>query len=147
MTTPWRNYSGNLQKSSTSLVEQLKKKIEKLYGSQYPVAQCSLFNFFLKSLDQRCWRFSKVYLNNFYTELSSQIFDCHPRNFLIQKGKYWQCSQYLTLNPTCATPLHQVNNCNKIYTKIISTTGSLCLHLFNHPIHPMTHSPMSSFIR
>ena len=47
----------------------------------------SLFNFFLKFLDQRCWRFSEGYLNNFSTELSSQIFDCCPRNFLIQEER------------------------------------------------------------
>ena len=63
----------------------LRKKLNKLHGSQYPVAQCSLFKFFLKLLDQRCWTFSKGYLNNFSTELSSQIFDCCPRNFLIQE--------------------------------------------------------------
>ena len=44
-------------------------------------------NFFLKLLDQGCWRFSKGYLNNFSTELSTQIFDCCPRNFLIQEGR------------------------------------------------------------
>ena len=49
------------------------------------VEQCSLFNFFLKLLDQRCWRFSEGYPNNFSTKLSSQIFDCCPRNFLIQE--------------------------------------------------------------
>ena len=38
-----------------------------------------------KLLDQRCWRFSEGYLNNFSTELSSQIFNCCPRNFLIQE--------------------------------------------------------------
>ena len=27
----------------------------------------------------------KIYLNNFSTKLSSQIFDCYPRNFLIQE--------------------------------------------------------------
>ena len=58
--------------------------LNKLHGSQYPVAQCSIFKFFLKLLDQRCWRFFEGYLNNFSTELSSQIFGC-PRNFLIQE--------------------------------------------------------------
>ena len=42
---------------------------------------------FIKFLDQQCWRFSEVYLNNFSTELSSQIFDCCPRNFLIQEER------------------------------------------------------------
>ena len=46
---------------------------------------CSLFTFFLKLLDQQCWRFSEGYLNNFSTELSYQIFDCCPRNFSIQE--------------------------------------------------------------
>ena len=59
--------------------------LNKLRGSQYPVAQCSLFKFFLKLLDQWCWRFSEGYLNNFSTELSSQMFDCCPRNILIQE--------------------------------------------------------------
>ena len=39
-------------KFSTSLIQQLKKKFEKLCGSQYPVAPCSLFKFFLKLLDR-----------------------------------------------------------------------------------------------
>ena len=55
------------------------------FNVRYPVAQCSLFKFFLKLLDQQCWRFSEGYLNNFSTELSTQIFDCCPRNFLIQE--------------------------------------------------------------
>ena len=63
----------------------LRKNLNKLCGSQYPVAQCSLFKFFLKLLDQQCLRFSEGYLNNFSTELSTQIFDCCPRNFLIQE--------------------------------------------------------------
>ena len=40
---------------------------------------------FHKLLDQWWWRFSEGYLNNFSTELSTQIFDCCPRNFLIQE--------------------------------------------------------------
>ena len=48
---------------------------------------CSLFKFFLKLFNQRCWRFSEGYLNNFSTELSTQIFDCCPRNFLIQEER------------------------------------------------------------
>ena len=44
------------------------KNLNKLHGSQYPVAQCSYSIFFLKLLDQRCW-----------------IFDFCPRNFLIQE--------------------------------------------------------------
>ena len=46
---------------------------------------CSLFKFFLTLLDQWCWRFSEGYLNNLSTKLSSQIFDCCLRNFLIQE--------------------------------------------------------------
>ena len=33
------------------------------------------------------WIFSEDYLNNFSTELSSQIFDCCPRNFLIEEER------------------------------------------------------------
>ena len=43
--------------------------------------------FFLKLLDQGCGRCSEGYLNNFSTELSTQIFDCCPRNFLIQEER------------------------------------------------------------
>ena len=63
----------------------LRKNLNKVHGSQYPVAQCTLFKFFLKLLDQRCWRFSEGCLNNFSTELSTQIFNCCHRNFLIQE--------------------------------------------------------------
>ena len=58
----------------------------------------SLFKFFLKLMDQWCWRFSKGYLNNFSTELSSQIFDCCPRNFLIwekQNGNVVSTSHWI----------------------------------------------------
>ena len=73
-----------VKKSSTSLVQQLKEKIwincvvvsTLLHNAVYS-------NFFLKLLDQRCWRFFEDYLNNFSTELSTQI--CCPRNFLIQE--------------------------------------------------------------
>ena len=75
---PWENLQHHWSNN-------LRKNINELCGSQYPVAQCSLFKFFLKLLDQWCWRFSEGYLNNFSTELSSQIFDCCPRNFLIQE--------------------------------------------------------------
>ena len=55
---------------------QLKKKlVHKNCATGYWLPH-SLFNFFLKFLDQRYWRFSEGYLNNFSTELSSQIFDC-----------------------------------------------------------------------
>ena len=81
-----KKFLDNNQKSGmTAWSKNLRKKLNKLHGSQYPVAQCSLFKFFLKLLDQRCWRFSKGYLSNFSTELSSQIFDYCPRNFLIQE--------------------------------------------------------------
>ena len=73
---------GNLQHRWS---KNLRKNLNKLHGSQYPVAQYSFFKFFLKLFDQWCWRFSKGYLNNFSTELSSQIFDFCPRNFLIQE--------------------------------------------------------------
>ena len=72
-------------KSSTSLVQQLKKKlVHKNCATGYWPPH-SLFKFFLKFLDQWCSSFSKGYPNNFSTELSSQIFDCCPRNFLIQE--------------------------------------------------------------
>ena len=74
-------------KSSTSLVQQLKKKLVHKHCTTGYWLPRSLFKFFLKFLDQRCWRFSKGYLNNFSTELSSQIFDCCPRNFLIQEER------------------------------------------------------------
>ena len=44
-------------------------------------------NIFFQVLDQWCYRFSECYLNNFSTDLSSQIFDCYPRNFLIQEER------------------------------------------------------------
>ena len=53
-------------------------------GTDYQVVNS---NFFKKFLDQWCWRFSERYPNNFSTELSSQIFDCCPRNFLIQEER------------------------------------------------------------
>ena len=61
--------------------------MNKLIGSQYPIAPISLFTFFLKVLDQQCDKFPKGYPSNFSTELSSQIFDCCPRNFLIQEER------------------------------------------------------------
>ena len=64
-----------------------KKNLNKLHCATGYWLPCSLFKFFLKFLDQRCWRFSKGYLNNFSTELSSQIFYCCPRNFLIQEER------------------------------------------------------------
>ena len=74
-------------KSSTSLVQQLKKKlVHKNCATGYWLP-LSLFNFFLMFLDQRCWRFSEGYPNNFSTGLLSQIFDCCPRNFLIQEER------------------------------------------------------------
>ena len=54
---------------------------------------------FMENLDW-CWRFSEVYLNNFSTELSSQIFDCCPRNFLIQEkqnGNVFSTSHWIRL--------------------------------------------------
>ena len=65
----------------------LRKNVKKLIGSQYPFAQISFFTFFLTVLDRRCHKFSKGYSSNFSTELSSQIFDCCPRNFLIQEER------------------------------------------------------------
>ena len=73
------------RKSSTLLVQKLKKKLE--WTEWWSVPCCTIFvnSFFLKLLDQQCWRFSEGYLNNFSTKLSSLIFDCYPRNFLIQE--------------------------------------------------------------
>ena len=89
----FREISWNLKetvtfgKSSTSLVQQLKKKfVHKNCATGYWLP-LSLFKFFLKFLDQQCWRFSEGYLNNFSTKLSSQIFDCCPRNFLIHEER------------------------------------------------------------
>ena len=78
----------------------LRKNLNKLHCAKGYWLPISLFKFFLKLLDQQCWRFSKGYLNNFSTELSSQIFDCYPRNFY-SRSKDWQRSQYLPLNLTC----------------------------------------------
>ena len=75
------------RRSSTSLVQQLKKKlVYKNFATGY-WEPLSLFNFFLTFWDQWCWRFSEGYLNNFSTKLSSQIFDCCLRNFLIQEER------------------------------------------------------------
>ena len=63
------------------------KNLNKLFCATGYWLPCSLFKFFLKFLDQRYWRFSEGYLNSFSTELSSQICDCFPRNFLIQEGR------------------------------------------------------------
>ena len=65
----------------------LRKNLNKLCCATGYWLPCSLFKFFLKFLDQQCWRFSEGYLNNFSTELSSQICDCCPRNFLIQEER------------------------------------------------------------
>ena len=62
----------------------LRKNVNKLIGSQYPFAQISFFTFLLKVLN---WQCHKGYSSNFSTELSSQIFDCCPRNFLIQEER------------------------------------------------------------
>ena len=70
----------------TLLVQQLKKKIDhKNCATGYWLA-LSLFNFFRKVLDEWCHIFSEHYPSNFSTELSSEIFDCFNRNFLIQEG-------------------------------------------------------------
>ena len=45
------------------------------------------FKFILNFLNQQCNKFSKSYSNNFSTDLSSQIFYCCPRNFLIQEER------------------------------------------------------------
>ena len=84
------------------------KNLNKLCGSQYLVAQCSLFNFFLKLLEW-CWRFSEGYLNNFSTELSTEIFDCCLRNFLIQEkqnGNVVSTSHWIRL---VFTPVHKAS--------------------------------------
>ena len=64
-----------------------RKNLNKLHCATGYWLPRSLFKFFLKLLDQWCWRFSEGYMNNFSTELSSQIFDCCPRNFLIQEER------------------------------------------------------------
>ena len=59
----------------------------------------SLFTFFLKVLNQQCHIFSKGYFSNFSTDLSSQIFDCYPRNFVIQEegfGNVVSTSHWIT---------------------------------------------------
>ena len=61
------------------------KHLNKLHCATGYWLPCSLFKFFLKLLDQRWWKFSEGYLNHFSTKLSSQIFDCCPRKFLIQE--------------------------------------------------------------
>ena len=66
-------------------VQQLKKKIVHKNCATGFWLPLSLFKLFLKVLDQQCHKFSKGYLSNFSTELSSQTFDCCPRNFLIQE--------------------------------------------------------------
>ena len=75
------------RKSATSFVQKLKKILNKLHCATGYWLPCSLFKIFLKFLDQQCWRFSEGYLNNFSTELSPKIFDCCPRNFLIQEER------------------------------------------------------------
>ena len=65
----------------------LRKNVNKLIGNQYPFAQISFFTFFLTVLDRWCHKFSEGYSSNFSTELSSQIIDCCPRNFLIQEER------------------------------------------------------------
>ena len=65
----------------------LRKNLNKLHCSTGYWLLRSLFKFFLKFLDQWCWRFCESYLSNFSTKLSSQIFDCCPRNFLIQEER------------------------------------------------------------
>ena len=69
----------------TTFVQQLKKKIVHTNHATGYWLPLSLFKFFLKFLDQWCYRFSKGYPNNFSTKLSSQICDCCPRNFLVQE--------------------------------------------------------------
>ena len=78
----FRQPSENLQHRWSN---NLRKNLNKLHCATGYWLPSSLSKFFLKLLDQRCWRFSKGYLNNFSTELSTQIFDCCPRNFLIQE--------------------------------------------------------------
>ena len=63
-------------------------------------------NFFLSFWTNDVDDFPKGYLNNFSTELSSQIFDCCPRNFLIQEERisnvvstsHWIWPVYLLLS-------------------------------------------------
>ena len=88
MTTQWRNYSGNLRKIfQHHWSNNLRKNLNKLHCTTGYWLPHSLFKFFLKLFDQWCWRFSEDYLNNFSNKLSCQIFDCCPRNFLIQEER------------------------------------------------------------
>ena len=61
----------------------------------------SLLTFFLKVLDQWCHQFSEGYLSNFSTELSSQIFDICPRNFVIQEERIGNVVSTSHWDPTC----------------------------------------------
>ena len=76
--------SENLQHRRSN---DLRKNLNKLHCATGYWLPYSFFKFFLKLLDQQCWRFSEGYLNNFSTKLSSQIFNCCPRNFLIQEER------------------------------------------------------------
>ena len=127
----------------------LRKNLNKLHCATGYWLPCSLFKFFLKLLDQWCWRFSEGYLNNFSTELSTQIFDCCPRNFLIQEERIgnvvstshwirpvlWQTSVYVLqfflrfeLNKSCMSALVFRHSWIPICTKklwFLITRGSL----------------------
>ena len=85
MTTRWRNYSGNLRKIVNIIGPTTSEKI----WINYVVVSTLLHNAVYSNFFLSCWtmmlKISEVYLNNFSTELSSQIFDCCPRNFLIQE--------------------------------------------------------------
>ena len=66
----------------------LRKNVNKLIGATGYWLPISLLTFFLKVLDQWCQKCSEGYLSNFSTDLSSQILDCCPRNFVIQEERF-----------------------------------------------------------
>ena len=92
------------EKCVTSLFQQLKKKlVHKNCAAAYWLP-LSLFTFFLKLLGQWCYRFFEGYPHNFSTELSSQIFDCCPRNFLIQEERIY----YVVSTTNWITPVFNI---------------------------------------
>ena len=106
MTSQWRNYSSNLRKF-----------VHKNCATRYWL-QISFLNFFLKVLDQQCHKVSKGYLSNFSTELSSQIFDCCPRNFLIQKetiGNVVSTSHWITPVRSLTVFTHRCCDCSRCW--------------------------------
>ena len=60
-------------------------------------------NFFLSCWTNDVEDFPKVTWIISPPSCQIRFFDCCPWNFFNSRRKDWQCSQYLTLNPTCAT--------------------------------------------